>query len=342
MRVWIKLAAVTMRGPMPSKPAWLGAFLALVLASAVAAPAAAEFPERPIRIMAPYAPGGNIDVTARIIADKLKDVLGVTVLVENKAGASGMIGSDVIARSAPDGYNLLVSANSMVDIPAIYGNAPYDWKTAFQPVSHIQAVPAVIVVTPSSPLKTFVEFIKTGIDKPNSLTIADSGVGTTNHIVAELLSANSGARYTLVHYKGSGQASIDVIAGQVPAQIDQLNSAIGHIRAGKLRPLAVTSEKRLAELPDVPTVKELGVKGLEDFTYATYTGLYGPAKMPPDVLRKLHDAMVKVLTDPVVVKKFADLTAEAKPSTPEELAAMLDKEDKVVVPLIKKLGIKAE
>jgi tripartite-type tricarboxylate transporter receptor subunit TctC len=323
---------------MPLKSAWLGALLAF----AVAAPAAAEFPERPIRIMAPYAPGGNIDVTARIIADKLKDVLGVTVLVENKAGASGMIGSDVIARSAPDGYNLLVSANSMVDIPAIYGNAPYDWKTAFQPISHIQEVPAVIVVTPSSPIRSFAEFITTGIDKPSSLTIADSGVGTTNHIVAELVSAASGAKYTLVHYKGSGQASIDVIAGQVPAQIDQLNSAIGHIKAGKLRPLAVTSAKRLPELPDVPTVKELGIKGLEDFTYATYTGLYGPAKMPPDVLKKLHGAMVKVLTDPVVVKKFADLTAEAKPSTPEELAAMLDKEDKVVVPLIKKLGIKAE
>ena len=121
MGVWIKFAAVTMRGPMKLKSAWLGAFLAPVLALAVAAPAAAEFPERPIRIMAPYAPGGNIDVTSRIIADKLKDVLGVTVLVENKAGASGMIGSDVIARSAPDGYNLLVSANAMVDIPAIYG-----------------------------------------------------------------------------------------------------------------------------------------------------------------------------------------------------------------------------
>jgi len=314
----------------------------LVAALATALPAAAEFPDKPIRIMAPYAPGGNIDVTARIIADRLKDVLGVTVLVENKAGASGMIGSDVIARSAPDGYNLLVSANSLVAVPAIYGNAPYDWKTAFQPISHIQAVPAVIAVTPSSPIKSFAELIKAGIDAPGKLTIADSGVGTTNHIVIELMSAASGARYTLVHYKGSGQASIDVIAGQVPAQVDQLNSAIGHIKAGKLRPLAITSEKRQPELPDVPTVKELGIKGLEDFTYSTYTGLFGPAKMPPDVLRKLNEAMVKILTDPATVKKFADLTAEARPSTPEELASWLDKEDKLVVPLIKKLGIKAE
>ena len=126
MSVWIKFAAVTMRGPMKLKSAWLGAFLAPVFAVAAVAPAAAEFPEKPIRIMAPYAPGGNIDVTSRIIADKLSNVLGVTVLVENKAGASGMIGSDVIARSAPDGYNLMVSANSLVVVPAIYGNAPYD------------------------------------------------------------------------------------------------------------------------------------------------------------------------------------------------------------------------
>jgi len=248
----------------------------------------------------------------------------------------------VIARSAPDGYNLLVSANSLVVVPAIYGNAPYDWRTAFQPISHIQAVPGVVLVNPSSPIKTFAEFIKIGIDKPNSLTIADSGVGTTNHIIEILLSAASGAQYTLVHYKGSGQATIDVISGQVPAQIDQVNSALPHIRGGKLRALAVTADKRIPELPDVPTVKELGIKGLEDFTYATYTGLFGPAKMPPAVLKKLNEAMVKVLTDPATVKRFADLTAEAKPSTPEQLAAMLDKEDKLVVPLIKKLGIKAE
>src|SRR5881392_3022341 len=134
---------------MRMRPALLG----LLAAIAVAGPAMAEFPDKPIRIMAPYAPGGNIDVTARIIADKLKDVLGVTVLVENKAGASGMIGSDAVARSAPDGYSLLVSANSLVDIPVIYGNAPYDWQTAFQPISHIQAVPGVVVVTPDSPIK---------------------------------------------------------------------------------------------------------------------------------------------------------------------------------------------
>jgi tripartite-type tricarboxylate transporter receptor subunit TctC len=253
-----------------------------------------------------------------------------------------MIGMDSVARAAPDGYTLLVSANSMVSVPAIYGNAPYDWKTAFQPISHIQAVPAVLVVTVESPIKTLADFIKVGRDTPGKMAVADSGVGTTNHICLELMSEATGAKFTLVHYKGSGAAFADVVGGQVPAQLDQVNSAIGYIKGGKLRALAVSSDKRLPELPDVPTMKESGVAGLGDFTFSTYIGLFGPAKMPPEVLTKLHGAMVKVLADPGVVKRFAELSAETRSSTPEELAAMLANEDKTIVPLIKKLGIKAE
>ncbi len=305
-------------------------------------PAAAEYPDRPIRLVVPYAPGGNTDVTARIISDRLRQELGTTVLVENKPGASGMIGMDSVARASPDGYTLLVSANSMVSVPAIYGNAPYDWKTAFQPISHIQSVPAVLVVTVGSPIKTLADFIKVGRDTPGKMAVADSGVGTTNHICLELMSEATGAKFTLVHYKGSGGAVADVVGGQVPAQLDQVNSAIGYIKGGKLRALAVSSDKRLAELPDVPTMKESGVAGLGNFTFSTYIGLFGPAKMPPEILAKLHGAMVKVLADPAVVKRFAELSAETRSSTPEEFAAMLANEDKTVVPLIKKLGIKPE
>lgn len=296
--------------------------------------------DKPIKIMAPYAPGGNIDVTSRIIADKLREVLGVSVIVENKAGASGMIGSDIVARSAPDGTSLLVSANSLVAVPAIYGNAPYDWRTAFTPISHIQRVPAVLVVPPNSPIKTMADFIALG--KDGKFPVADSGVGTTNHLAIELIGEATGTKYTLVHYKGSGAAMIDVMAGQVPAQVDQVNAALGNIRSGKLRAIAVSSDKRVPQLPDVPTMKESGVKGLEDFTFSTFTGLFGPAKMPPELVAKLNEAMVKVLKDPAVVQRFADLTAEAYPTTPQETAAMFDAEDKKVVPLIKKLGIKPE
>jgi tripartite-type tricarboxylate transporter receptor subunit TctC len=314
-----------------------GALFGLALGSG---PALAQTFDKPIKIMAPYAPGGNIDVTARIIADKLREVLGTTVIVENKAGASGMIGSDTVARAAPDGTSLLVSANSLVAVPAIYGNAPYDWRTAFTPITHIQRVPAVLVVPPSSPIKTLADFIALG--KDGKFAVADSGIGTTNHLAIELIGEATGTKYTLVHYKGSGAAMIDVMAGQVPAQVDQLNAAIGNIKAGKLRAIAVSSDKRVPQLPDVLTFKESGVKGLENFTFATFTGLFGPAKMPPDVVAKINEAMVKVLKDPAVVKRFADLTAEAYPTTPQETAAMFDAEDKMVVPLIKKLKIKPE
>src|SRR5262245_54689101 len=160
---------------MSIKSALVGLLAALI--GWGAAQAQDKFPDKPIRIMAPYAPGGNIDVTARIVGEKLRDVLGVNVLVENKAGASGMIGSDVIARSAPDGYNLLVSANSLVAVPAIYGNAPYDWRTAFQPISHIQSVPAVLIVPPDSPIKTLADFIALGKDGKFTVRSEERRVG---------------------------------------------------------------------------------------------------------------------------------------------------------------------
>jgi len=181
------------------------------------------------------------------------------------------------------------------------------------------------------------EFIKAGIDKPGSLTIADSGVGTTNHIVAELLSAGSGAKYTLVHYKGSGQASIDVIAGQVPAQIDQLNSAIGHIKAGKLRPLAVTSAKRLPELPDVPTVAESGIKGYE---VLSWNGISAPAKTPKPVIEKLSSAVNKVINSPEVKANWAKQGAVPMGMTPDQFGKFMRADIQKWARLVKETGMK--
>ena len=315
---------------------------AAALGLLLAGPAAAEYPDRPVRIVAPYAPGGNIDVTSRIVANKLKDILGQTVLVDNKAGASGMIGTDSVVRAAPDGYTLLVSANSLVSIPAIYGNAPYDWRTGLHPISLIQTVPAVLVVTPDSPIKTMADFIAAAKKNPGKFVLADSGAGTTNHLAIEMLGHATGTKYTLVHYKGGGAASIDVIAGQVPAQVDQLNAAIGHIKGGKLRAIAVASLQRVPQLPDVPTMAESGVPGLENFEAITFTGLFAPAKIPADVLAKLNAAIVLLLKDPEIVKRFDELTATTASSTPQAFADMLDKEERTMVPLIKELGIKME
>lgn len=316
------------------------AALGLLAGISASGPASAQFPDKPIKIMAPYAPGGNIDVTSRIIADKLKDVLGVTVVVENKAGASGMIGTDILVRSPADGYNLLVAANSMVAVPAIYGNAPYNWRTALQPITHIQAAPSIFVVHPGSPIKTTADFVAAGRD--GKLAVSLSGIGTTNHMTLELFAEATGTKYTNVQYKGGGAAVLDTIGGQVPAHVNQVNAVLHHIKAGKLRAIAVTSEKRVPQLPDVPTMKESGIKGLENYTYSTFVGLLAPARLPPDVSAKLHAAMLKVLADPVVINRFAELGAETSASTPEELMAMFDKEERAVVPLIKKLGIKPE
>ena len=322
----------------------LVAILAALAALTAGVPAHAEYPDKPIRVVAPFAPGGNIDVTARLLAAKLKDALGgkQTVVVENKPGAGGLIGSEQVARAAPDGYTLLVAANSLVLGPVVYGRSPYDWRRDFQPVSLASSVPLVLVVNPATPFKSLADVValaRTGADK---IPIATAGAGTTNHLAIARIGGALNIDFTLAHYKGSGPASVDVIGGQVPAQIDQLTTALPHIRAGKLRALAVTSPRRVPQLPDVPTVMESGIAGLADYDAVTFAGLFAPAKIPADVLAKLNAAMATVLKDPEIAKRFADLGAQPQHTTPEAFAAMLEKEDRIWAPLIRKLGIKVE
>jgi tripartite-type tricarboxylate transporter receptor subunit TctC len=318
------------------------AIVAALVALLGAAPVHAQYPDKPIRVVAPFAPGGNVDVTARLLASKLKDLLGQTVVVENKPGAGGLIGGEQVARSAPDGYTLMVAANSLVLGPVVYGRAPYDWRRDFQPISLAAAVPLVLVVHPSAPVKSLADVIALARTSPDKIPIATAGAGTTNHLAIARIGGATNVEFTLVHYKGSGPASVDVIAGQVPAQIDQLSTSLPHIRAGKLRALAVTSAQRVPQLPDVPTVMESGVAGLADYDAVTFAGLFAPAKIPADVLARLNAAMASVLRDPEIAKRFDDLGAQPQHSTPEAFAAMLEKEDRIWSPLIRKLGIKAE
>ncbi|MFN7086355.1 MAG: Bug family tripartite tricarboxylate transporter substrate binding protein [Burkholderiales bacterium] len=309
---------------------------------AIAAPASAAqgFPERPLRLIVPFAPGGNVDITARTISGPLGQILGQQVIVENRTGAGGIIGTDAVAKAAPDGYTLLMASSSvMTNGPALYPKLPYDILRDFAPVGRVAIVPLAIVVHPSLPVKTTREFIAFAKAQHGKLLMANAGVGTTNHLIAELFMISTGARMTLIPYKGSGPALIDLIAGHVFAHVDQISSALPYIQANRIRAIAVTTAKRAAALPEVPTLAESGVPG---FDASTVTGVLAPAAVPRDVIVKLNGALAKVLATPAVKDRFAALGAEVKPSTPEELGAFIRDDLAQWIKVVKRAGIKLE
>ena len=298
------------------------------------------FPQRPVRLIVPFAPGGNVDITARTVSGALGEALGHTVFVENRAGASGMIGCDIVAKAAPDGYTLLVgSTSTMTNVPALYPKMPYDQLRDLTGVGRLAIVPLVIVVHPSLPSANVREFIALAKQKAGALTVASPGIGTTNHLVGELFQSSTGTRMTMVHYKGSGPALTDAIGGIVDAQIDQISSALSFIKAGKLRPLAVTSATRASGLPDVPTLAESGLAG---FDASTVTALLAPAATPRAIIDQLNAALAKVLTSPAVRERFATLSAEAAPSSPDELNRYIREDLARWRKVVQEAGIKPE
>lgn len=316
------------------------AIAVIMLAAALPATAAQGFPERPIRLIVPFAPGGNVDITARTISGGLSQALGQQVLVENRTGAGGIIGTDFVAKAAPDGHTLLMASSSvMTNGPALYPKLPYDILRDFAPVGRVAIVPLAIVVHPSLPVKTTREFIAFAKAQNGKLLMANAGVGTTNHLIAELFMISTGARMTLIPYKGSGQALIDLIAGHVFAHVDQISSALPYIQANRIRAIAVTTAKRAALLPEVPTLAESGVPG---FDASTVTGVLAPAAVPRDVLAKLNGALVKVLATTAVRERFSSLGAEVKPSTSEELGAFIREDLAQWIKVVKQAGIKLE
>lgn len=301
---------------------------------------AQNYPVKPIRLIVPFAPGGNVDITARTISGGLGQALGQQVIVENRTGAGGTIGTDAVAKAAPDGHTLLMASSSvMTNGPALYPKLPYDILRDFAPVGRVAIVPLAIVVHPSLPVKTTREFIAFAKAQNGKLLMANAGVGTTNHLIAELFMISTGARMTLIPYKGSGQALIDLIAGHVFAHVDQISSALPYIRANRIRAIAVTTAKRAALLPEVPTLAESGVPG---FDASTVTGVLAPSAIPRDVLAKLNGALVKVLATPAVRERFSSLGAEVKPSTSAELGAFIREDLAQWVKVVKQAGIKLE
>lgn len=286
----------------------------------IAGPAvfAQTYPAKPVRIVVPFAPGGNVDINARAIAPGLNEVFGQQVLVENRAGAGGMIGGEFVARAPADGYTLAMASNSVYSVaPNVFSKPRYHPVKDFTAISGISNVPFVIVLHPSVPAKNLKEFIALVKSKPGQMTMATAGTGTSNHLVGELFQISSGIRMTGVPYKGSGPALTDLIGGQVDSHVDQLTASMAYIQSGRIRALAVTTDKRAPLLPNVPTLDEQGLKG---FDATTITGLLAPTGTPKDVIDRIHAAVVKVTAQAAIRDRFAALGATTLGNSPAEFA----------------------
>ncbi len=314
---------------------WLAA-----AALCVSGVSAQTFPDKPVRLVVPYAPGGNIDITARIIQPGLGELLGQQIIVDNRAGAGGAIGSDLVAKAPADGYSILVGSSGTLTVaPSLYSKLPYHPVRDFAAVSFVSSVPLVLLVHPSVPAKTVKEFVALAKSRPGKLTMASAGAGTTNHLVGELFQSMTGTRFVHVPYKGSGPALVELMGGQVDLHFDQLSSATPYIKAGKMRALAMTTEKRASIFPDVPTLAESGVTGFEA---STFTGLVVPAGTPRAVIDKLNAAVGKVMARQAVKDRFAALGADSFSSTPEQLGDFIKKDFAKWTKVVKDGNIRVE
>ena len=302
--------------------------------------AADQFPTRPIRIVVPYAPGGNVDISARIIAPPLAEVLGQTVVVDNRPGAGGNLGASLVAKSTPDGHTLLVGSSGPLSVnPVIFKNLPYDSLKDFAPISTVQAVPLVLLASPKSGFNSVADVIAAAKSRPGKVTMASAGAGTTNHFAIELFAQMANVKVLHVPYKGSGPALSELLGGQVETMVDQLAASIGYVKDGRLKVLAVTTAQRSGVLPNVPTLDELGYKG---YQASTLLGLLAPAGTPKPVVAKLNSAVRKVMDSNVVADRFRGLGANPGASSPEEFSTRIRDELTQWRALVSKLGLKFE
>lgn len=306
---------------------WARAGGTALIAAALLLPALApaqNYPTRPIRMIVPYAPGGNVDISARIVGPGLTELLGQTLVVDNRPGGGGNVGAGLVAKAPPDGYTLLVGSSGPLSInPVVYKDVPYDSIKDFAPVSMVQVVPLVLTVSPKFAVGSVKELIERAKAQPGKITIASAGTGTTNHFAIELFSSMTGAKLLHIPYKGSGQALGELLGGQVNTMIDQLTSSMGFIKDGKLKVIAVTAGKRVSVLPHVPTLAESGVPGYEA---STYLGILGPAGTPRAVVMTLNAALRKVVDIPAVQERFRSLGADPGASSPEEFGKIIREE----------------
>jgi len=302
--------------------------------------AAQAWPSKPIRIVAPSTPGDAPDVIARLVAEKLSVALGTQVVVENRPGAGGVVGSEVVAKAAPDGYTLIMgNAGSHGINAAVYSNLPYDIKRDFAPVSQIAIAPNIFVINPGIPPKSVAEFIAYAKSKPGELAYASGGNGSSAHMSMELFKSMAGIDMIHVPYKGSSPALTDVVAGQDAAMIVNMPPAVPLVKAGKLRAIAVTTRTRSPLMPDVPTVAESGLAGYET---VAWFGVLAPAGTPREIVNRLSQEMARVARSPEMTERLMSLGAEPVGGTPEEFAAVIARDIAKWTTLSKSVGIKVD
>jgi tripartite-type tricarboxylate transporter receptor subunit TctC len=318
--------------------------LALAAASLTAAPThaastAAAYPARPIRLIVPFAPGGSNDIMARLAGQKLSESLGTQIVVDNRAGGSGIIGTDIAAKAAPDGYTLLMMSLTFAVNPSLYSKLPYDTEKDLAPVTLVASAPLMLVVHPSIPAKSVQELIAYAKANPGKLNFGSGGPGTTPHLAGEMLKMTAGMRMTHVPYKGGGPALNDLIGGQIQLMLENIPSTLPHAKSGRLRSLAVSGLKRSPLVPDLPTLDEAGLKGYE---IVGWNGLFVPSGTPRQIVTRLHGDIAKALAQPDVKERLATMGAEPVGNSPEEFRAFVKAEIVKWAKVVKAAGLKVE
>lgn len=301
---------------------------------------AADYPARTVTLVVPYPPGGGVDAMARIIAQKLGEAFHQTFIVENRGGAGGTIGTRLAAHAKPDGYTLLLGHTGTVSInPSLYSKLGMDPRKDFAPIGLIASMPVALLAHPSFPAKTVADVIALAKKEPGKLNLGTSAMGTGGYMCAELFKAEAGVNVAIIPYKGTAPVMTDLLGGQVPMAFGVLPPALGNLKAGTLRAIAVTSRKRFSLLPDVPTFDESGMPGFEA---VLHYGLLAPHGTPPEIIEKLSVELRKAVADPAVQKRIHFEGGDPLASTPAEYAADIDKEESKWSALVHKLGLKVE
>ena len=318
----------------------VAAIAAGALFAAIAAPASAQaYPAKPVKIVVPFPPGGAVDTVARVVGQKMSDQMGQPVIVDNRPGASANLGADVVAKSAPDGYTILLGANGLATNASLFSNLGFDALKDFAPIGRVGYAPVVLVVPADSPLKSLKDLVAAAKAKPGSLTYASAGNGSSNHLAGELFKSAAGIDALHVPYKGGAPALTDLLGGRISFMLLNPVEVLPHVKAQKLRALAVASDKRLAILPDAPTMSEAGLAGFEA---SVWWGFVAPAKTPRDAIVKLNAELNKALADPGVREKLGELGVVFTPGTPEQFGTFLTAETDKWAKVIKSARITAD